>query len=84
VVVVVLVVQQVEGDLLLPLIMYRQVSLHPVVILLALAVGAAVGGVVGALVAVPLTAATTAAISAIRALDPGRADGRSVAPSADG
>lgn len=68
VVVVVLVVQQVEGDLLLPLIMYRQVSLHPAVILLALAVGAAVGGIIGALVSVPLTAAVTAAISAVQEL----------------
>jgi putative heme transporter len=66
VVIVVLVVQQVEGDLLLPLIMYRQVALHPVVILVALAIGAAIGGIVGALVSVPLTAATTAAISAVR------------------
>lgn len=69
VVAVVLVVQQVEGDLLLPLVMNRQVSLHPAVILLALAVGAAVGGLIGALVAVPFTAAVTAAISAIRHLD---------------
>ncbi len=67
--VVVLVVQQVEGDLLLPLVMYRHVSLHPAVILLALAVGGSVGGITGALVSVPLTAATTAAISAVRALD---------------
>jgi len=69
VIVVVLVVQQVEGDLLLPLIMYRQVSLHPAVILLALAIGAAVGGIIGALVSVPLTAAVTAAVSAVRDLD---------------
>lgn len=67
--VVVLVVQQVEGDLLLPLVMYRQVSLHPVVILLALATGGAVGGIIGALVSVPLTAATASAVGAIRQLD---------------
>lgn len=63
---VVLVVQQVEGDVLLPMIMYRQVSLHPVVVLLALAVGAAVAGVVGAIVAVPVTACAVAAASAAR------------------
>lgn len=69
VVAVVLVVQQVEGDVLLPIVMNRQVSLHPAVILLALAVGAAVGGIIGALLSVPLTAAATAAISAIREPD---------------
>ncbi len=66
VVLVVLVVQQVEGDILLPIVMYRQVALHPVVVLLALAVGAAIGGVLGAIVAVPLTAAGAAAIAAAK------------------
>lgn len=65
--VVVLVVQQVEGDVILPLIMQREVSLHPVVILLALAIGGAIGGVLGAVVSVPLTAAITAAVAAVRA-----------------
>ena len=62
--VVVLVVQQVEGDVILPIVMRRQVSLHPIVILGSLAVGAALGGILGALVAVPLTAAASAAIRA--------------------
>ncbi len=61
--VVVLVVQQVEGNVILPLVMRRQVSLHPIVILGSLAVGGAMGGILGALVAVPLTAAGSAAIS---------------------
>lgn len=64
--VVVLVVQQVEGDILLPIVMYRQVALHPVVVLVALAVGGAIGGVLGAIVSVPLTAAITAAAAAAR------------------
>ena len=63
---VVLVVQQVEGDVLLPIVMYRQVALHPVVVLLALAVGAAVAGLVGAVVAVPVTACAAAAVAAAR------------------
>lgn len=66
VVIVVLVVQQVEGDVLLPMIMSRQLSLHPAVVLLALAVGAAAAGVLGAIVAVPVTAASVAAASAAR------------------
>lgn len=64
--VVVLVVQQVEGDVLLPIVMYRQVALHPVVVLLALAVGSAIGGILGAIVSVPLTASVTAAVAAAR------------------
>ncbi len=75
--VVVLVVQQVEGDVLLPIVMKRQVALHPIVILVALAAGAALGGLLGALVAVPLTAAGTAAVAAVSAADadPGDDDG---------
>lgn len=64
--IVVLVVQQVEGDVLLPVVMYRQVALHPVVVLLALAVGAAVAGLVGAIVAVPVTASLVAAVAAAK------------------
>lgn len=64
--IVVLIVQQIEGDVLLPVVMYRQVSLHPVVVLLALAVGGAIGGIVGAIVSVPVTAAISAAVAAAR------------------
>lgn len=64
---VVLVVQQVEGDVLLPLVMRRQVSLHPIAVLIALAVGGALAGLVGALVAVPVTAGGAAAIRAVHA-----------------
>ncbi|MEQ8436276.1 MAG: AI-2E family transporter [Ilumatobacter fluminis] len=64
--IVVLAVQQIEGDILMPLVMQRQVSLHPVVVLVALAAGAAIAGIVGAIVAVPITAALSAAVSSIR------------------
>jgi predicted PurR-regulated permease PerM len=64
--VVVLVIQQVEGDILLPVVMYRQVALHPVVVLVVLAIGGAVAGIVGAIVAVPTTAAIAAAVSAAK------------------
>ncbi len=52
----ILVIQQVEGDVLQPLVMGKAVSLHPVVILLALTAGAIIAGVVGAFLAVPVTA----------------------------
>jgi predicted PurR-regulated permease PerM len=58
--VVVLVVQQVEGDVILPVVMSRTIKLHPVVVLVALTAGGAVAGIIGALVAVPLTAVAVA------------------------
>jgi len=77
---VVLAVQQIEGDVLLPVLMKRQVHLHPVVVLVVLGIGAAIGGIVGALVAVPVTAAMVAGVAAIRASGP--PDGGLVLPGA--
>ncbi len=54
---VVVLVNQLEGNLLQPVLMGRSMKLHPFVILVALTVGAALGGIVGAVLAVPITAA---------------------------
>ncbi|QGU05402.1 AI-2 transport protein TqsA [Corynebacterium comes] len=56
VVAVVIVVNQMEGDLLQPVVMGRTLSLHAIVVLLALSVGTIVGGIFGAILSVPLTA----------------------------
>lgn len=53
---VVLLVQQLEGHLLQPLIVGRRVQLHPLAVILAVAVGGIVWGIPGAFLAVPLTA----------------------------
>ena len=53
-------VQQLEGHLLAPLVLGRAVALHPVVIILALAAGAILGGIIGAFLAVPIAAVVTA------------------------
>jgi predicted PurR-regulated permease PerM len=66
VLVVVLLVQNLEGNLLEPLVLGRAVRLHPVVILLAVAAGALVAGVGGALLATPLTAMTHRVIGVLR------------------
>jgi predicted PurR-regulated permease PerM len=58
---IVVVVQQVESNVLQPVIMRRAVSLHPVVILSVLTSGAVIVGVLGAFLAVPI-AATLAAV----------------------
>lgn len=47
-------VQQLEGYVLTPLIMKRAVGLNPVVVILALLVGAKLAGVIGVLVSVPV------------------------------
>jgi predicted PurR-regulated permease PerM len=54
--VLVFLVQQMEGDLLAPLILGRAVHLHPVTILLALTAGGVLAGIVGAFLAVPFAA----------------------------
>lgn len=64
--VVVLVVQQLEGNVLHPLIMGRALRLHPLAVLSAVTAGGLLLGVVGALVAVPLTAVTYSAAAALR------------------
>lgn len=56
VVAIVVGVNQLEGDLLQPVIMSQSVSLHPLVVLVALTAGTILSGIVGALLAVPVTA----------------------------
>jgi predicted PurR-regulated permease PerM len=55
VVVIVVVVNQLEGNLLQPVITGHTVSLHPLVVLLALVIGSILAGIIGAIVAVPVT-----------------------------
>ncbi|WP_164704557.1 AI-2E family transporter [Blastococcus litoris] len=64
--VVVLVVQQVEGNLLQPLIMGRALHLHPAGILVAVTAGGLLLGVAGALLAVPLVAVTYRVLEYLR------------------
>lgn len=61
----VVIVQQIEGDVLSPLVLGKTLRLHPLVVLLALAIGTVVAGLVGAFIAVPLTAV---AVSIARSL----------------
>lgn len=49
-----LVIQQVEGHLLVPLLTRRSVGLHPVIVIMALLIGGGVGGLIGILISVPL------------------------------
>lgn len=62
VIIAVLIVQQIEGHLLQPLLVGRAVALHPVVIICALGVGAVVAGILGAFLAVPVAAVVGAVV----------------------
>ena len=56
VVILILAVQQIEGNLLQPLVQGRGLGLHAAVIILAVAGGSSVAGIVGAFLAVPVVA----------------------------
>jgi predicted PurR-regulated permease PerM len=70
VVAIVIIVNQLEGDLLQPVVMAQSLKLHPLVILIALTAGTIVGGIVGAVLAVPLTAVGWAIIKVWEGEDP--------------
>jgi predicted PurR-regulated permease PerM len=62
VVAIVIVVNQLEGDLLQPVVMGRSLRLHPLVILVALTIGTVLAGITGAVLAVPIAASIWGAI----------------------
>jgi predicted PurR-regulated permease PerM len=53
---IVVLVNQLEGNFLQPVLMGRSMKLHSFVVLVVLAGGTAIGGILGTLLAVPLTA----------------------------
>ena len=62
---------QIESHLLQPLVVGRIVRLHPLAIILVLAVGGIVAGIAGAIVAVPSAAAISYAWPYLRGKEPG-------------
>jgi len=50
------VVQQIESHVIVPVVMRKAVGLSPLIVVLALLIGAKIGGIFGILLAVPLTA----------------------------
>jgi predicted PurR-regulated permease PerM len=64
VIIIVIVVNQLEGNFLQPVVMGRTLSVHALVILLALTAGTILAGIIGAILSVPLAAVTWAAIKA--------------------
>ncbi len=64
--VVALLVQQFDNDLLAPFVFGKALSLHPLVVVLALSAGAALAGLTGAFLAVPVTAVLVRTAEALR------------------
>jgi predicted PurR-regulated permease PerM len=63
-------VQQLEGNVLYPMIMRRTVELHPVATLLIVGAGGIVAGIIGALVAVPIAAVVATVLPILRGREP--------------
>ncbi len=61
---------QFEGHILQPLVMGKQVSLHPVVIALVVTAGTITAGILGAVISVPLVAVAWAVFAKLRRVDP--------------
>ena len=72
------VVQQVEGNLLEPLVVGRATKLHPLAVLAALTAGAVTLGILGAFLAVPIAASIARAVGYVLE------QRRGAAPSGDG
>jgi len=70
-------VMQAEGHFLQPILLGRAVSLHPLAVLIGLAIGATLAGIVGALLVIPVLAFFVAFIRGLepdRFIEPLRAD----------
>jgi predicted PurR-regulated permease PerM len=72
---ILLVMNQLEGHLLQPQIVGKMVRLHPLAVILVLAVGGVVAGIAGAVVAVPITAALTRAVPEFQRRPPPSSEG---------
>jgi predicted PurR-regulated permease PerM len=77
---VIVVVQQVEGNVFYPVVVGRRLRLHPVAILLTLAAGAVLAGVAGAFLAIPVAAVTSAVLDHMRSQRAARHKAAVVAP----
>jgi predicted PurR-regulated permease PerM len=58
---IIVLIMQLEGHVMQPLLMGRAVSVHPLAVVLGIAAGLLVGGIFGALIAVPVIACTNVA-----------------------
>lgn len=64
---VVVAVQQLEGNALEPLLVSKSVKLHPVAVILAIAIGLELAGIAGAVLAVPVLTTVRSVVRTLRA-----------------
>jgi putative heme transporter len=74
-------VQQLDNEVLAPLVYGRATQLHPLVALLAVAIGGALFGVAGSFLAVPVTAVTASVLREVRRASGEQAGGSITNPS---
>lgn len=68
---VIVAVNQLEGNILQPMLLGRAVALHPLAVLFSIAVGISIAGIIGGLLVVPILAFTKAAIDVFANEEPG-------------
>jgi predicted PurR-regulated permease PerM len=61
-----LVIQQLEGNIIVPQVMKKAVGVHPMIVLLAAMIGGTLLGFVGVIIAVPVTAALSVIATSMR------------------
>jgi putative heme transporter len=80
---IVLAVQQLESNVLEPMILGRTIHLHPIVVLTSIAAGASVLGILGAFLAVPVAAIAARIIALVREQGEGTDAGEASADAAE-
>jgi predicted PurR-regulated permease PerM len=78
-----LVLQLIEGNILVPLVMRNTTGISPFLVIMSVLVGGAVGGFVGALIAVPIAAAGEVLIEGLQAREVPVAQDPSTAETSD-
>ena len=64
-----IVIQFVEGNVLVPLVMRNTIGISPFLVITSLLIGSAIGGIAGALLAVPVVAAVEVVLERLQARD---------------
>jgi predicted PurR-regulated permease PerM len=67
--VVYIIIQVVEGNVLVPMVMHNTIGIPPFVVFVSILAGAAIGGIPGALLAVPIAAAVLVVAERLQARD---------------
>jgi predicted PurR-regulated permease PerM len=67
--VVYVIIQIVEGNILVPLVMRNTIGIPPLLVVISILAGAAIAGVAGALLSVPLAAALLVVVERLQARD---------------